>query len=320
MKILTLKQTGSGQWTYEINDEHGVVVGLQYGTYLASTTLEQARGRFRFDKVEGVTIEHVTLTVREEDEIYYGEPTGKKCWKAEVKQGRVYSRGGSVLGRGYSATEAVRDWNYRAAGDGLLMVGTVEALEPPTVWSVVDVEGGGYDVTGPHTAGSRPAGFVGDYDTQAEAEDAAAWYTQQEASRKEADAFTAAIAAQEASGKTYRRVTKEIANPKRDKRAKYGEAACGPFKVGECVQVIAADPEDRFSYGQVYRAQRNSWALRELPPIEEWTEPTVPTDFEWYILDACGGAEWVLLHALIKSGKVTRADIEAIQTEEGGAE
>ncbi len=116
--------------------------------------------------------------------------------------------------------------------------------------------------------------------------------------------------------KVYLRVTKEIPNPIRDKRAQYGNKSRGPFTVGECVQVITPD-STLTGCTSLYRKNSNEdWNVDRLPPLAEWTEPTTPTDLEWFTLEhSANHVGWHLLE-LLKKGIVTRAHIEALDASE----
>ncbi len=112
--------------------------------------------------------------------------------------------------------------------------------------------------------------------------------------------------------KTYLRVTREITNPIRDKRAQYGNKSREAFTPGECVQVIAND-QDFDGLSALYRSGSNEpWNLRRLPPLAEWTEPTSPTDLEWLDLEHPVHSGGFFLKELVKRGIVTRAHIETI--------
>jgi len=183
MKILKVEASPTGQWTYEISEDGVVTVPAQYGAYNAAMTIEQARERFSFDVVEGVSVMPVQLRVWNEPEIWHGEPTGMMVWKAEAIR-RAGGTGGyaqhmSVLGRATNAAGAVRDWNSRAAGDGLLVLGTVEALERKDVWSVIATFEG-FEVSGPDVAGYAPYNYVSQHDSAEAAQAAADGYWAQE--------------------------------------------------------------------------------------------------------------------------------------------
>jgi hypothetical protein len=67
-----------------------------------------------------ITHPKVTLTLRQEPEIYYGEPTGKNRWLAVAQDTRHPTA--SVPGRGYTRTDAIADC-LRASLDHHVVVG-----------------------------------------------------------------------------------------------------------------------------------------------------------------------------------------------------
>ena len=59
------------------------------------------------------------LTTRSQDEIYYGNPTGRIVYYTEARWTEGQARGlSSVLGRGYTEEASKRDWARRAREDG----------------------------------------------------------------------------------------------------------------------------------------------------------------------------------------------------------
>lgn len=59
-----------------------------------------------------------TLFVYEQEEVYHGQKTGKRVWRAAVKSVPRFIPTGAVLGRGDTKEEAIADWKLRARLDG----------------------------------------------------------------------------------------------------------------------------------------------------------------------------------------------------------